>query len=64
MSADFAQSRKWNEDRAKVAPDQARTVYPHPPTSNVAEATNPADGPSDYLPGKWSWGPARSSIDW
>ncbi|MGY4595366.1 hypothetical protein ACVWXL_003112 [Bradyrhizobium sp. GM22.5] len=64
MSADFAQSRKWNEDRAKVAPDQARTVYPHPPTSNVAEPTNSADGPSDYLPGKWSWGPARSFSYW
>jgi hypothetical protein len=64
MSADFAQSRKWNEDRANVAPDQARTVHPQPPASNVVEAANSADGPSDYLPGRWSWGPAKSAFNW
>ncbi|OSI98448.1 hypothetical protein [Bradyrhizobium canariense] len=64
MSADFAQSRKWNEDRAKLAQDQARTIHPHPPASDVIEAANSADGPSDYLPGRWSWGPAKSAFNW
>ncbi len=64
MSTDLAQSPKWSEKRTKVAPEQARTVNPHPPALNEAEAAKSADVPSYYVPGKWSWGPARSSIYW
>ncbi|MET4631002.1 hypothetical protein ABIB83_008062 [Bradyrhizobium sp. I1.8.5] len=64
MSTEPAQSPKWGQDRTRLTPDQARTVVPHPPTFDVAEAAKSADGPSDYLPGKWSWGPAKSSFDW
>jgi hypothetical protein len=65
MPTDLAQSRKCDEDRTKVDPDHPRATYPHPPGLNFVEAAKSVDGPFDrYLPGKWSWGPARSSFDW
>jgi len=65
MSTDLAQSPKWDADRARVDPDPPRGAYPHPAGLNAVEAAKSADSPVDrYLPGKWSWGPARPSICW
>ena len=65
MSTDLAQSPKWDEDRTKVDPDRSQATHPHPSGLNFAEPAKPAEGPvARYLPGKWSWGPARSSSDW
>ena len=63
MSTDLAQSPKWDEDRTKVDLDRSRAAYPS--DSNFVEAAKSADGPvGRYLPGKWSWRPAKSSFDW
>jgi hypothetical protein len=65
MPTDLAQSPEWDEDRTKADPDHPRVTYPRPSSLNVVEAANLADGPVDrYLPGKWTWGPPRSSFDW
>ena len=65
MSTDLAQSPKWDEDRTKVDLNHPRAAYPHPSDLNFVEAAKSADGPvGRYLPGKWSWGPARPSFDW
>ena len=64
MSTDLAQSPKWDEDRTKVDLGHPRAAYPHPSDLNFVEAAK-SDGPvGRYLPGKWSWGPAkgRSSL--
>jgi hypothetical protein len=64
MSTDLAQSPKWHEDRTEVDPNHPEAIYPHTPGLNLEPAKS-VDGPVDrYLPGKWSWGPARSSSDW
>lgn len=60
MSADITQRPKRDEDYPKV--DSEAT--PHPSGLIFAEAAK-ADGVADpYLPGKWSWGPAKASFDW
>ena len=65
MSTDLAQRPNWDEDRTKVDPDHSQATYPHPSGLNFAEPAKSAEGPvARYLPGKWSWGPARSSSDW
>ena len=64
MSTEAAQSTDRDEHRTKVAPGHVETIQPHPFGVDVSEAKSP-DGPLDlYLPGKWSWGPARSSSYW
>ncbi len=61
MSTDLAQRPKWNEDRTKVDLDHPRD----PSDSNFLEAAKSAESPvGRYLPGKWSWGSAKSSFDW
>jgi len=65
MSTDLAQSPKWDEERTKVDPDHPQATYLYPPALDFAEPAKSAHGPvARYLPGKWSWGPARSSSDW
>jgi hypothetical protein len=64
MSTNLAQS-PWDEDRTKVNPDHSRAAYPDPSDSNFVEAAKSADGTvGRYLPGKWSWGPVKSSFNW
>ncbi|MHC2279973.1 hypothetical protein ACVME8_006616 [Bradyrhizobium diazoefficiens] len=63
MAIDRAQSLKPDEDRTKVAPESARDVHPQS-SFDFPETGTRADDGSNYLPGKWSWGPARSSFDW
>jgi hypothetical protein len=63
MSTDLAQSPKWDEDRTKVDPDHIQATYPNPSDLNFVEPSRSADGPvARYVPGKWSWGPSRSSF--
>ncbi|WP_439409775.1 hypothetical protein ACNJX9_17875 [Bradyrhizobium sp. DASA03076] len=64
MAIDRAQSLKPDEDRTKVAADSARSAHPQPSNFNFVETETNADDGSHYLPGKWSWGPAKSSFDW
>jgi hypothetical protein len=61
MSTDLAQNPKWDEDRIKVGLDDLRAAYSAAGSNNL-EASRSADG--HYLPGKWSWGSAKSSFDW
>lgn len=63
MPTDLAQNPELDEDRTKADPDHPRLTYPS--GLNVVEAANSAVEPVDrYLPGKWSWGPPRSSLYW
>ncbi|WP_271619130.1 hypothetical protein [Bradyrhizobium sp. CCBAU 51745] len=64
MAIDHAQSLKPDEDRTKVAADAARAVHTQPSNVNFAETETCAEDGSHYLPGKWSWGPAKSSFEW
>jgi hypothetical protein len=65
MSIDRAQSLRPDEDRTKVAPEAARAAHPLS-SFDFAEARTGtcADDGRYYLPGKWSWGPARASLYW
>lgn len=64
MPADVAQSRKL-DDRTKVDRDHSRSTSPHAPGLKFVEAEKSTDDPfGHYVPGKWSWRPARSSYDW
>ena len=63
MSIDRAQSLGPDEDRTKVAPVAARAAHPQF-SFHFPEAGTCADDGSNYLPGKWSWGPARASLYW
>ena len=61
MSTDLAQRPKWYENRTKVDLDHPRD----PSDPNFLEAAKSAESPAGrYLPGKWSWGSAKSSCDW
>ena len=60
MSAEIAHTSERDEGHSKVS----SPATPRPPGMHFAEATN-AEGVADpYLPGKWSWGPTKSSFDW
>lgn len=60
MSTYLAQRSKRDEDQAKVDPRATS-----PSGLNSAEAAQSADAAVDrYLPGRWSWGPAKPSFDW
>lgn len=65
MSKEVAQSTDRDEHRTKVAPGQVRTIQPRPFGVDVSDSTRFPDGPLNlYVPGKWSWGPAKSSSYW
>ena len=65
MSIDRTRTVEWDD---KVL--SGSVVANGTPTKvNFATAhtggTESADAPTNrYLPGRWSWGPAKSSIDW
>jgi hypothetical protein len=65
MSTDVAQSTDRDEHRTQVASGHVQTIEPRPLSVDVSESAKSPDGPLDlYLPGKWSWGPGKSSTYW
>lgn len=63
MSTNVAQTLKERErDLANV---ESHGAFSHPSGLTFAEAAKSADRLADrYLPGKWSWAPAKPSFDW
>jgi hypothetical protein len=65
MSIDRTRTVEW-DGKVLSGPVVANGT---PTKANLAAAhtggTESADAPTNrYLPGRWNWGPAKSSIDW
>jgi hypothetical protein len=63
MSNDRTQTGEWDGAPNKATADR-NSIQPHVAGFNDAGETKPAEiSHSPYVPGKWSWGSALSSID-
>ena len=65
MSTQAARSAELDDFRSKVAAERIATIQQRPFGADLSDSTKQSEGPLNvYLPGKWSWGPAKPSLDW
>jgi len=63
MSTDRKQTGEWDGAPNKAMADR-NSIQPHVAGFNDADETKSADVPANsYVPGRWSWESATSSID-